>query len=47
MLFSTDKPFVWDMERAYRAHGDVVQQPEGSATESEEDKGDLVHGEHV
>ncbi|KAK4141701.1 general substrate transporter [Dichotomopilus funicola] len=47
VLFSTSKPFVWDMERAYREHGNILQQPTGSATESEGDKGDLVHGEHV
>ncbi len=50
-LFSTNRPFNWDMERAYREHGDVLRerrQSDASAIDdgSEGDK-ELVHGEHV
>ncbi|KAK0708940.1 general substrate transporter [Apiosordaria backusii] len=52
-LFSTDKPFNWNMERAYHEHGDVLHeggQSDASVMDdaSEGDKGNnLVHGEHV
>ncbi|KAK3297927.1 general substrate transporter [Chaetomium fimeti] len=52
-LFSTKRPFNWDMERAYREHGDVLRetrQSDSSAidNESEAEKAkELVHGEHV
>ena len=52
-LFSTNKPFIWDMERAYREHGDILRerrQSDASVVDdaSEVDKGkELVHGEHV
>ena len=52
-LFSTNRPFNWDMERAYREHGDVLcqrRQSDASGIDdgSEGDKAkELVHGEHV
>ncbi|KAH6617487.1 general substrate transporter [Chaetomium tenue] len=52
-LFSTKRPFNWDMERAYRERGNVLRdrdQSDASGMEdgSEADKGkELVHGEHV
>lgn len=52
-LFSTKRPFNWDMERAYRERGNVLrdrEQSDASGMEdgSEVDKGkELVHGEHV
>ncbi len=52
-LFSTDKPFNWNMERAYREHGDVLhegRQSDGSVMEdpSEGDKAKRSsHGAHV
>lgn len=52
-LFSTNRPFNWDMERAYREHGDVShekKQLDDFAIDdgSEGDKAkELVHGEHV
>ena len=52
-LFSTNRPFNWDMERAYRQHWDVLGetgQSDASAIDdgSEAEKAkELVHGEHV
>lgn len=52
-LFSTNRPFNWDMERAYREHGNVLRDRRRSDASgvddgSEVDKAkELVHGEHV
>ncbi|KAK4248969.1 MFS sugar transporter [Corynascus novoguineensis] len=52
VLFSTKRPYNWDMERAYREHGDILR--EGRSDDSAIDDGsegdkakELVHGEHV
>ncbi|KAL2192238.1 general substrate transporter [Corynascus similis CBS 632.67] len=53
VLFSTQRPYNWDMERAYREHGDILHERRRSDDsaiddESEGDKvKELVHGEHV
>jgi hypothetical protein len=52
-LFSTNRPFNWDMERAYREHGDVLREREQSdvsvldnSIEGVKGK-ELVYGERV
>jgi hypothetical protein len=52
-LFSTNRPFNWDMERAYREYGDVLRNEEKSDVfvldnVTEGGKGEeLVSGERV
>jgi hypothetical protein len=52
-LFSRDRPFNWDVERAYREHGDVLRERRQSDALGMDDLSardkvmELIHGEHV
>lgn len=53
VLFSTDSPFHWAMERAYRQHGDILadmDSSDGPAKKSESEPHGIeesVHNERV